>query len=1078
MSGAAHRRTPAAGMQAGIAQPATRLPAACSVPGFPGANSRARGLRFTLAAAAAVLAAATVLAAWPPPAAAQADTQADAQTDTQADAQTDTQADAQTDTQADAQTDAQCSADEQLRLIMLFDISGSLRNSDPQARRREGGLLALDELRSLQQQYPQVDLSVAVDSFAAGYDAGDWLSLSDEDNAAAERQRERIDVTARRHDGTRTDYAEALGGILSRFDEAPAGICKQVFWFTDGTHDTVARTSRLVTPEESRQIDRLCTADGAAARLRAHGVTVTAIHLSASDSAPVPETLLRLYDRSDIDCPHPLAGRIINVDDVGMLADQLRDTIADNTFEAIEQPAPTSPCRVIENAAAASLTQCEFPFALQADTQAFEIFIDLKALEDPEQVRIFLLRPNEDTPAEVRFPDEEELHRPTGLLLSSATANWKKLRGHQAAEFSRLVAGDDWAWEGTWKIIFQGEQTDRARATPPDPVITTQGLPGLGPVIGADGRLEGQVSLPRTAEPFRGHVRLAVHAPGEELHGWRIGPTPGFGIANLAWHVDDIIGRLASVPRMDDYLRSTAGTVQLSAELVQLVDWGDETDIAWPVPGAHQQIAVTIAAAAWEEESGLHPGVRAVELTHQTPLTPAGEFRVQPAPGSRSGRLVLASVEATVDGEPVAVSWDGEWECAVPAAPGTVVASCPLLSVEPAVEHDAVASFTFNLTSTLDEAGRLVDEARAQGLAVDPARFGPMGIRMPVDGLEIRVAAPGETWRWFMAFLVGIVAVALVARFLTALELRKWDSLSNDQAFETRVCMRDGILERLDGTPVQPAKNELFFVPELTRSASMASVGAVRLRSSWRTALRGRQALITASGPAGECLSDQDQDRAQRGIVGESLHKGWALSRAQALDASAALVVWDLPDDQKEANSRIQEAAERAAAACMRLEFLPDSADVQPPGLGDGSEDETVSLSSAPTGARNPFGGRSDPLADVSADMTAQRASRPDPLADPLDDLPEGASPDAQLGDGDRASPDSDSDPNNDGDRDRDRDDPSNPSDGDRDDPNDPSNDPNDNDPNDPSNDPSNDRNDSDRNDPNDSGDGGVESRA
>lgn len=44
--------------------------------------------------------------------------------------------------QAQAQVTAACDATDAVRLLMLFDISGSLKETDPNARRRDGGLAA------------------------------------------------------------------------------------------------------------------------------------------------------------------------------------------------------------------------------------------------------------------------------------------------------------------------------------------------------------------------------------------------------------------------------------------------------------------------------------------------------------------------------------------------------------------------------------------------------------------------------------------------------------------------------------------------------------------------------------------------------------------------------------------------------------------------------------------------------------------------------------------------------------------------------------------------------------------------
>ena len=884
---------------------------------------------------------------------------------------------------AAAQDSAQCAVDEELRLLMLFDVSGSLGWTDPDAGRREGGLAALGDLLRLQRRYADVELVVAVDSFATVYDAGDWVSLASDSTAAAQLEA-RIDAVGSQEHGGLTDYREALSGALERMSAVRSEVCKRVVWFTDGTHDTDRRSGPAVTAAESDQIDELCMTDGAAARLAAAKVEVTAVNLSASPAAPVPETLRRLYDQGDNPCENPLLGEIIRVDEVGELAKQLRESIADDAFEAIEKIPPSRSCGISrESLGSLPGALCEFTFELDLSTQSFEIFMDLKALDDPNAVEVLLRRPTDEQLLPIDFPDDEAMHRPTGFLALSGTSNWKKLRGHQAAAFSSRLTSDSWAWEGTWGIVFHGDGSSLARVTPP--VITTKGLPELGPILLAVSRLEGQVSLPPASGPFQGQVRLAVAAPGNDLDGWRIGPIDGYEVTDLQWRAGNILGLLVSEPGMEQLLRSNDGTVDIIAQLVQVVDWGSETGIKWEVPNAKPVITVPVAAAAWEA-GVLHPSVASVAIAEGQELTPAGSLHVVATAGARDGRLTLDSIAATANGERVPLTPSSDWECVVAASPSVSDLDCPTVHVEAQIGRDVVADFELRFTSTLDEAGRLRSEAISQGFDDEAAKYDPIA-RFPVrlEGVDIRVASTGETWRWFLGLFLIVIVVAAAARWLTARDLRKWVGLNNDQAFEAPVRLRDGTLIRADDSPVVPPA-EMSFVSKLTQAEARATVGPITLRSRLWRPLLGWSTGITASRRSGECISKGGRTRQGKGIVGSSLSKGWALSKLHVSDTEATLVVWDLPRDPQEASHLIEEAVERAASACTRSGFLHDhspesssaapeeadehrgskpTSDAKPPGLGlpDASDPRHELLDAPATEQRDPLNGRDDPLA-------------------------------------------------------------------------------------------------------------------
>ncbi len=885
---------------------------------------------------------------------------------------------------AGAQDTSQCSADEEIRLLMLFDVSGSLKRTDPDARRRDGGLLALDDLQHLQERYRQVAMSMTVDSFGTTYEAGDWLAVSND------RLRTRVTSVGSRDNAGLTDYRQALDGAFERLSGVSPDVCKRIFWFTDGTHDTDKNSGPAVTAAESAQIDELCADGGAAARLTEAGIEVTAVNLARGDARQAPETLRRLYGDGDSACANPLLGEIIHVSDIAELASRLRESIADGAFETVEQIPASNACDIVDAAdTEASGGVCEFTFDLDLSDQSFKIFIDLKNLIDPDAVQIYLRRPTDEVLLPVAFADAEQIHPQTGFLAQAGTSNWKQLTGHQAAAFSSRFTSDEWAWKGTWTIAFHGDGSSLARVT--RPVVTTKGLPKLNPVIYADNSLSGQVSLPPTADEseFAGVVRLSLDAPGHDLHGWRLEPTEGHDVESGSWSAQNVSQTITAVPEMAAHLQSTGGTVGLRAQLVEFIDYGGETDIRWEVPEAHYVITVPMAHAAWERDGGLHPTVTDVAVATGEGLVPNGDFLVSAMPGRRDGVLHLESVIATANGERVqleATESMESWECTVPSSG----AACPPIRVQPRVDDDVVADFEFEFTSTLVEESSLREDAAAQGLSGEAAKYDPITTGVVRPGVNIRVINADDTWRWFALLTAVAIALSLGARIVVAHQLRRWEPLdnANDRAFAAQVRLVGDQLVLADGTPLAASTRDQADDPrqrlvpafDLTKSQRRASVGtgkgAVRLRSGWGRPLLGRAPRIIASPSTGgsECIAANGQTRRRRGVVGKNLRSGWALSRPQGGDEEAGFVVWDLPRDLEEAADRIETAQRDAIRACEQSRFF-GSMDAA------GSPDSTQPEQPTEPGGEEPI----EPLAHTH--RSTQGTATRDPLAPDTDDI-------------------------------------------------------------------------------------------
>ena len=486
-----------------------------------------------------------------------------------------------------------CDPSAGVEILLLFDVSGSLRTTDPDATRRDGGIASLSDLRRLQREYEGIEFSIAVDSFASEYDVGTWVNLS----TASEQQRRLLDQRVRavgnRSDGGHTDYREALNGAFRRFAGLSPLSCKRMIWFTDGGHDTEPRTSSEFTAAESAEIDGLCLPSGAAGALTSAGVWVSAVHLSHGVSSGVAEPLRRLFGESHLPCAASLIGEIVDIPDVSGLAALLSERIEDDSFEAVEQPPRSEPCDVVE--AGDGRNTCVYSFVLPAGTEAFDTYLDLKSVPNPTALDIFLRPPSGNDLIEMEFPDERAVEPDTGFMIFAGTSNWYHLSGHQAAEHAAARSGDRaWEWEGEWGLVFRGSGHQLSRVTPPR--LATLSLPTLAVTYSEDGdRVDGYVR--DEAQPdFVGAVVFSVDAPQESQHGQRVGSADGYTVVEGSWQIIGLGESISEDATVESLLFRNNGTIKVRAQLAKIVRWGDET-LRWTVPGAEQIIFIATDGA-------------------------------------------------------------------------------------------------------------------------------------------------------------------------------------------------------------------------------------------------------------------------------------------------------------------------------------------------------------------------------------------------------------------------------------------------------------------------------------------------
>ncbi len=876
----------------------------------------------------------------------------------------------------------ECDAAADVKILMLFDTSGSLRWTDPDERRMDGGIAALDDLRRLAAHYAGTTIVVAVDSFAGGYDEGQWLVVDSEPgsrmNAAL---RARVRDVATRDSGALTDYREAINGADRRMAAWSDSSCRLVFWFTDGAHDSVRRTEGVLTPAESEQIDALCAPGSAGDRLNRSGVEVHAVHLAPSPGDELPETLRRLYGQSDLLCGQRLDGDIVAVQDTAKLVRKVSGIVEDSLFEAIEQPGETYACTADSQQAGSDRSVCEYEFTIASDTQAFSMFIELKDLEDPNDIEVLMRQPGIDHEMPIGFvynDPEPKRHPPTNLLTRSPTTNWRQIMAHKAFTSSW---GPDQAerrdhWHGEWTVVFRGSESALARVTPPR--VTLEGTPQLlanlnGNSIAGEVLIDEIQGDPEFLQSFRGQVKLSVESE-TNVDGFTVGSQDGYFVSEedgLRWSVQRITDALLSVPGMADHLKSSDGEVRVKARLVQDLEW-DDLRQGWEFPKSVRTVSVNIDRVAWAEDAQRHPSISGVSAA--SPVSETGEFNVEAVPGSMPGALTLNEVTAmSADDENITVELSDSWYCDVPT---DQPADCPPIVVDVHSDTDDVADFEFLFVAELHDSDSLIEQAERQGLGEEArGAYEPVNRTASAEATEINVVDSDERRLIFVTLLLIIAATAAALRLNSAWRGRRWAPLMNLYAVSIPVLHKDGEVVRLDGSSLTSSKeDEKSVALKLTQHISRGEAGQVRLRTDWRKPLSGGAPVITASAMNSECWSKQGK-RKDKGIVGNTLRDGWAYQRQGDEDF---LVVWDLPSDGYQA---VKSAAEEAADVLNKdPDFLADAGTQTDTANADA--DGEPELSNDPLVQMNDMSLAAEPFNDPFAQMSKA------PVDDPLEQSP------------------------------------------------------------------------------------------
>ncbi|KZS51733.1 hypothetical protein A4G26_19945 [Mycobacterium kansasii] len=184
-------------------------------------------------------------------------------------------------------------------LLLLFDESSSLQQTDPKAARVQAARYLLQTLGKYADRV-QAKLDVAVAGFSDSYVLEhDWTQLT---GSSADRVSASLDPIAQKNTGIDTDYWVALDGARQALstrgpgpDKAPG--CQAIAWFSDGKIDFTARPAtkpyadgvRLDSPNAVAEITQkavqsICRPSGLADQLRSSNIIMLGIGLGANQT--------------------------------------------------------------------------------------------------------------------------------------------------------------------------------------------------------------------------------------------------------------------------------------------------------------------------------------------------------------------------------------------------------------------------------------------------------------------------------------------------------------------------------------------------------------------------------------------------------------------------------------------------------------------------------------------------------------------------------------------------------------------------------------------------------------------------
>ena len=625
-------------------------------------------------------------------------------------------------------------------LLLMFDTSGSLADTDPDAGRVTAATATMTRLAAKLAEVPDSTVDVAVSGFSTGFATSlGWTALSTQSaptiNAA-------IEAYADRDRDVDTDYWSAMDGARRAFSERIAtqeNPCNLLMWFSDGEFNLnvrdndsklqrwgglkpwapdnkLANRAQVTQALEAGRSD-LCRPGGLADQLRSLDVATIGLGL-AVDLEPSAFDLMRGITTGSASCgqiTQPTPGEFIMASDVDDLIFAFITAL-----DPVTEPTTTQPC-VDTECAEGTRT-----FVLDGSIGA----VNATAKTPLDGTRILL---------RTRTGDSIELTQGTGEQnLGGSTLAWEWLTPQVLTFDLTRVDADDWA--GPWGIVFiASEATDElAKST-----ITLKG--DIAPTL-----VDRAVRLQIGAEP------VALQLGTVDRNGARIDPET-----------------LSEETVLSARLIAGEETMTLAEDLTK----GD-IEVPIPVdvddlqPGiAELVLTLDVTTQAWTENGVTTPGTR-LEPRHASfpiVIAPPVDFPSIPA------RISFGSTEKP---DPVTVLLPITGEGCAWLSGDTTFTGYPdgldnAQLTSPAAGRDSCAKG--NLELTLDPGGlgngSLVGTTKVMLAAADSSAE-PIAVDLAFDLSQSRPASQPVLWgTLILVTLLGVaipVGILYLVKYLTA----------------------------------------------------------------------------------------------------------------------------------------------------------------------------------------------------------------------------------------------------------------------------------------------------------------------
>ncbi len=885
----------------------------------------------------------------------------------------------------------------QVNVLILMDVSGSLASNDPDGARQKGLESALNNLARLARTHDDVDIKVAIDTFARRYrQVLGWLDANEAAVALADNIREII------RSGGRTDYREALKGAAARFSEEPESTCNLLMWFTDGSHDT--NNSTQVVASEWADLTELCSSQEMS-DLSNVSVWTTSVLLSSDDlnqaslNTTRTEPLEFVYGEHPRNCEHPLDGEIR----ADINSEELRNLLGELLSEAVYRSTATSDLPgdddLLPNEAEFEKCQgegtqddpCQFNFGLTETHEGFRVFVDMtysnNQILDPSAINVDLISPTDRTysvySASGSQPTNEVRYQEIGdsgfLSYFPYDSRWEII-GHQVARDSAT----DWEWAGEWTLHYWGDDSVQSReATKVASALRTitTPKPSVNMRVTPQDALFGEIT--NYPEPDQiPELRLRVeNGQGGPLYTTRTFPLSPVSTENPQFSEPDIYKDLL-------YWDSEAGggdgtslleafenqpPITLVGELSQEFQYGNN-DVTWTRPldrqleleglanfieGVNERAELEEWLNDLEQGNADQPALPTVQLTN-TPYDINGsevELDVDVPEGRFPGDLSLVDVRAT-EGNPA-----GAWNCSTPSD-----TPCPPVKVDLGLNEDGNVETTLvieirpnpDLERTLRNRYVMFsnDEWADIWNRISQATQATT-LTLTSEPIQVDIATPSDKISKFLPILVALVLLAVALRFAAAWWLRPWLPLATAQYVVKPLQSATGL------APMISQQRELCM--DLTARSSSANIGSVVLNSRLLPLLIGRPPLLEARSSRGNCFGSRGSYHNRKGErvgrVGNSLHDGWVVDLATD---TPLLIVWDLPSDETDQANRISEVTSEASDKLEKLHLATHK-----PASNQSSKIPSPQTDPFSNPARDPFAEpriSNDPFADESRD--------------------------------------------------------------------------------------------------------------